>query len=123
MRTFGLILYFLFACHGFSDDAEQIVDSCDGKSEQESQEAIIEYGESLFSKFSKRLTKRVSKKKSLSAFEAFYNRESNPRFWIVNNDLSNNAENEPKVNPAILEHTFFNALFFPPDKEDIASVA
>ena len=123
MRTLGLILYFLFACHGFSDDAQQVMDSCDDQSQQESQDAIIEYGESLFSGFSKRLSERVSKKNTLKAFESFYNIESNPSFWVVNNDLSNNADNEPKVNAAILEHTFFNALFFPPDKDDIASMA
>jgi hypothetical protein len=120
MRNLGLILYFLFACHGISDDTEHVVDSCDGQQGQESHEAIVEYGESLFAKFSKRLSQKESKKNTLKAFETYYNRESNPRFWRVDNEMSGYAENAPMVNPAILEHTFFNTLFFPPDDGDSA---
>ncbi len=124
MRTLGLILYFLFACHGISDDNEQINDICGGQPEQESQEAYIEYGESFLTQLSKRLSKRSSKRNQLKAFEAYFKTESNPRFWISTNSSSKlSADNGPKVNPAILEHTFYNSLFFPPDDDDNALMA
>jgi len=124
MRTIGLILYFLFAFHGLTDDTKQISDACGDLPEQESNEAIIEYGESFLTQLSKRLSKKSNKLSQLKAFEAFYKIEDNPRFWAAKNSVTqNSADNGPKVNPAILEHTFYNSLFFPPDKEDDASMA
>lgn len=124
MRTLGLILYFLFACHGLSDDTEQSNDFCGDNPEQELQQAYLEYGESFLSQLSKRLSKRSNKHDQLKAFEAYFKTESNPRFWLSPNSITElDADNGPKVNPAILEHTFYNSLFFPPDQDDDVSMA